>query len=79
MQHVNHRRRTSPSPGSSKLESVITVLRGSNGASIANLCNATGSQAHSVCGALSGAIKKRLALAVTSVKSDGMRVYRVPN
>ncbi len=58
---------------------VITVLRGSNGASIANLCNATGSQAHSVCGALSGAIKKRLALAVTSEKFNGVCIYRVAN
>ena len=39
--------------------------------------SATGWQAHSVRGAISGAIKKRLGLKVTSEKSDGVRTYRI--
>ena len=64
-------------PGKGKLASVIAMLRRPKGATIADLCRATGWQAHSVRGALSGAIKKRLGLAVTSEKPNGVRVYRV--
>jgi hypothetical protein len=63
----------------SKLATVIAMLRRHNGASIEDLCKATGWQAHSVRGALSGAIKKKLRLTVTSQKSDGVRFYRVTN
>ncbi len=65
--------------GSSKLASVIAMLRRPKGAGIEELCKATGWQAHSVRGAISGALKKRLGLTVTSVKSDDVRVYRVMN
>lgn len=63
----------------SKLATVIAMLRRHNGASIEDLCKATGWQAHSVRGALSGAIKKKLRLTVKSQKSDGVRFYRVTN
>ena len=63
----------------SKLAPVIAMLRGSQGATIAALCKATGWQPHSVRGALSGAIKKKLGLLVISEKTDGARVYRVTN
>jgi hypothetical protein len=40
--------------------------------------SATGWQAHSVRGAISGALKKKLGLEVTSEKIDGRgRVYRI--
>ena len=38
---------------------------------------ATGWQAHSVRGAISGAIKKKLGLDVRSEKTEGGRVYRI--
>jgi hypothetical protein len=54
---------------------IVTMLRNPKGACIADLCKATGRQAHSVRGAISGAIKKRLKIKVTSAKRDGLRVY----
>jgi hypothetical protein len=62
-------------PGESKLGMIVTMLRSPKGACIADLCKATGWQAHSVRGAISGAIKKRLKIKVTSTKRDGLRVY----
>jgi hypothetical protein len=64
-------------PVKGKLGSVIALLRRPKGASIAELCKATDWQAHSVRGALSGSIKKKLGLKVTSEKSDGVRTYRI--
>jgi len=56
---------------------MVTMLRNPKGASIADLCKATGWQAHSIRGAISGAIKKRMGLAVTSTKADGVYLYRI--
>jgi hypothetical protein len=61
----------------SKLANVIALLRRKEGATIEELTNATGWQSHSVRGALSGALKKKLGLKITSAKSDGVRTYRV--
>ena len=48
------------------------------GATIAELVQATGWQTHSVRGAISGALKKKLGLAVTSEKLEGRgRIYRI--
>nr|TFG55530.1 MAG: DUF3489 domain-containing protein [Hyphomicrobiales bacterium] len=47
------------------------------GATIADLTSATEWQAHSVRGAMSGAIKKKRGLPVTSEKTDGARTYRI--
>jgi len=64
-------------PGT-KVASLIALLRRKNGATIADLIDATGWQAHSVRGALSGTLKKKLGLAVASDKVDGrVRVYRI--
>jgi hypothetical protein len=60
-----------------KSETIVALLRRPNGASIAELCKATGWQAHSVRGAISGTIKKKLGLKVISTKSDGARTYRI--
>ena len=62
---------------SSKLAKVIAMLRQPNGASIEALSKATGWQTHSVRGAISGAIKNKLGLTVTSTKADGVRTYRI--
>ena len=63
-------------PGS-KTAKVIALLKRSSGATLAQLMKATGWQAHSVRGAISGAIKKKLGLTVTSVKTNGVRTYRI--
>jgi hypothetical protein len=60
-----------------KIATIIMLLRGAKGASIEDLMKATGWQAHSVRGALSGAIKKKLGLKVLSDKSNGVRAYRI--
>jgi hypothetical protein len=60
-----------------KLGELVVLLRQPQGAGIAEMTVATGWQAHSVRGAMSGALKKRLGLAVTSEKSEQGRVYRI--
>lgn len=61
-----------------KVARLIKLLRRKNGATIPDLTDATGWQAHSVRGALSGTLKKKLGLAVASDKVDGRgRVYRI--
>jgi hypothetical protein len=57
-----------------KLETLTGLLRRESGATLAELCAATGWQAHSVRGAISGALKKR-GLEITSTKTDGERRY----
>ncbi len=62
----------------SKLDALITALRRPNGATIAELMEATGWQAHSVRGAISGNLKKKLKLQVTSEVIDGRgRIYGI--
>ena len=61
----------------SKLGQVIALLRRDQGATIADLTAVTGWQAHSVRGAIAGAIKKKLGLAVVSEKIQGVRTYRI--
>jgi hypothetical protein len=61
-----------------KTEKVIKLLRRKNGATIADLQKATGWQAHSVRGFMSGTLKKRMELAVVSdTDAKGVRRYRV--
>lgn len=64
-------------PTKGKLAMIIAMLRKAPGASIATLCDATGWQAHSVRGAMSGSLKKKLGLKVESVKRDGVRLYGI--
>ena len=59
----------------SKLDLVEGLLRRENGASIAEMVEATEWQQHSVRGAMAGALKKR-GLTITSEKVDGTRRYR---
>ena len=63
--------------GGSKQEALLTLLRRPNGASIAELAKATGWQDHSVRGALSGLINRKLGLKVESARKDGVRRYRI--
>jgi hypothetical protein len=57
---------------------LIAMLRRPEGATIAQVIAATGWQAHTVRGAISGALKKKRRLEVTSAKNEaGERVYRI--
>jgi hypothetical protein len=57
---------------------LIDLLRAKNGAAIDQIVAATGWQAHSVRGAISGALKKKLGLTVISEAVEGRgRVYRI--
>jgi hypothetical protein len=57
---------------------LVDLLRRKGGATIAEAAKATGWQPHSVRGAISGALKKKLGLAVASDKVEGRgRVYRI--
>ena len=60
-----------------KLATIVAMLRRPKGASIAEMAKATGWQLHSVRGLISGAIKKKLGLAVASEQIDGNRRYRI--
>ncbi len=72
--------RTSPAavrPGT-KQALLIDLLKRKNGATIEKIVAATGWQPHSVRGAISGTLKKKLGLMVTSQKpGDGPRRYRI--
>lgn len=62
----------------SKQADVIRMLQRPEGATISQICAATGWQAHTVRGAFAGAFKKKLGLIITSDKAQGgERVYRV--
>jgi hypothetical protein len=62
----------------SKAAQVLDLLKRPDGATLAELMNATGWQAHSVRGFLSGTVSKKLGLTVTSVKAeDGERTYSI--
>lgn len=60
-----------------KQANLIAMLRRPEGATIAQVVDATGWQPHTVRGAFAGALKKKLGLTVTSEKVDGARVYRI--
>lgn len=66
-----------PTP-SSKIGSLISLLGRKTGATISEAMEATGWQAHSVRGAISGSLKKKQGLTVTSsVEGTRGRVYRI--
>jgi hypothetical protein len=57
---------------------LITLLAAPDGATMETIIAATGWQAHSARGAMSGALGKKLGLVVTSTKVEGRgRVYRI--
>jgi len=62
----------------SKQAQVIAMLKRPEGATIAQICAATGWQAHTVRGTFSGAFKKKLGLEITSSKEQGSeRIYTI--
>lgn len=63
---------------SSKQAIVIRMLQRPEGATVYQICEATGWQAHTVRGMFSGAFKKKLGLAITSTREqDADRVYKI--
>jgi len=63
--------------GSKKAE-VLGLLKRKGGATLAQIMKATGWQAHSVRGFISGALGKKMGLTVNSVRrEDGERVYSI--
>jgi len=62
-----------------KQDTLIAMLRAPEGATIAEIVAAKGWLSHTVRGSMSGALKKKLGLDVTSEKVEGRgRVYRLP-
>jgi hypothetical protein len=61
----------------SKQATIIGMLQRVEGATIAQICEATGWQAHTVRGTFAGAFKKKLGMTITSDKTQGgVRTYR---
>ena len=63
-------------PRPTKLDLVLAELGKEHGASIADLVDRTGWQAHSVRGAMAGSLKKK-GHSITSSMVDGVRRYRL--
>ena len=59
-----------------KLDVLTALLKSPDGTTIEAMVAATGWQAHSVRGAMAGALKKKFGLVITSNKADCGRVYR---
>jgi Protein of unknown function (DUF3489) len=61
-----------------KQERMLTLLSRPEGASIAEMMQATDWRQHSVRGFLAGTVKKKLGFSLTSLKPDGgVRRYRI--
>ncbi len=61
----------------SKQAAVITLLRRAEGATVDEVRAITGWQPHTVRGMFSGALKKKLGLAIVPTKEERGRVYRI--
>ncbi len=70
---------TTPTPREgTKQATMIAMLKRKNGATIAEIVEATGWQQHTIRGAFAGALKKKLGLNIVSEKKDGRgRVYQI--
>jgi hypothetical protein len=69
---------TSETRAGTKLATVVVLLKRKGGATISDIAAATGWQTHSVRGAISGALKKKMGLSIVSASEDGRgRVYRI--
>ena len=61
-----------------KQQALIDMLKRPEGATLDEIVEATGWQKHTARGAMSGALKKRLGLTITSEKVEGRgRVYKI--
>jgi hypothetical protein len=72
------RKETSAAKPKTKLARLEAMLRRPDGATIEQISKSLAWQAHSVRGAMSGALKKKQGLTIASEKTDhGRRVYRI--
>ena len=72
-----HSKKTDPKPpGTTKLALLVAHLSAPGGATIAELCKATGWQPHSVRGGLAGALRRK-GHVIRSEKEGGLRRYRI--
>ena len=62
---------------STKAAQILTLLKQPSGATLKSIMAATGWQAHSVRGFISGHLVKKLGLRVKSFRRDGERVYAI--
>ena len=69
-------RRTGTPARITKIDQLVAMLTRTEGASIAEMCDTTGWQKHSVRGAMAGAIRKK-GFEVASEVNDGIRRYRI--
>jgi len=77
-QHTTAGDAAKPAREGSKKAIVLALLRRPEGATLADIQSATGWQAHSVRGFLSGALGKKMGLAVESfTTAEGARAYRI--
>lgn len=78
MPKQNQVRNPKPRKIATKAEKTVRLLKRASGATITELQKATGWQAHSVRGFISGTVKKRMQLDVISEKAEnGVRRYRI--
>jgi hypothetical protein len=69
-----------PSPReheATKADQILALLRRPSGATLQSITKATGWQAHSVRGFISGHLVKKMGLRVKSFRRDGERVYAI--
>ena len=66
-----------PTQARTKQAQLLTLLRRPQGTTIAHAAKTLDWQPHSVRGVISGVLKKRLGLTITSEKGEGGRIYRV--
>jgi Protein of unknown function (DUF3489) len=68
-----------PTRTGTKTAKILRLLERPNGASLTELTKASGWQPHSIRGFLSGAVRGKMRLKITSIKrEDGERAYHLP-
>lgn len=73
------KRRAKSAPQKTKTAKILGLLKRPEGVTLQELMKATGWQAHSVRGFLSGTLGKKMGTPVESFKNtDGERAYRLP-
>lgn len=76
-QKASGRKGGHPGSGNTKTAQVIGLLKQPGGASLKAIMRATGWQAHSVRGFISGHLGKKMGLRVKSLQREGERVYAI--
>jgi len=66
-----------PQGPSGKLGIVVALMRRPEGATVAQMMEATDWQAHSVRGAMAGSLRRKHKLTITSTAGEGGKVYRI--